>query len=180
MEEYKKRLIEEHKQLLERLGEITTVIDRNVIRNERLRNLLLLQRNAMRQYLDILTMRLDDVLVAKIFANDIRPVPLKGRSRIELSEREPQEACKQCSEREFQQEARTQFSEREFQEACGRFSDRLRVAIAVLKLMEGATDGSRDRSDLWEYMMATESVIDCLKIDYAAFRDVWSNVERED
>jgi hypothetical protein len=167
MEEYKKRLIEEHKQLLERLGEITTVIDGNAIRNERLRNLLLLQRNAMRQYLDILTMRLDDVLVAKIFANDIRPVPLKGRSRIELSEREPQEACKR-------------FSEREFQEACGRFSDRLRVAIAVLKLMEGATDGSRDRSDLWEYMMATESVIDCLKIDYAAFRDVWSNVERED
>lgn len=179
MEEYKKRLIEEHKQLLERLGEITTVIDGNAIRNERLRNLLLLQRDAMRQYLDILTMRLDDVLVAKILANDIRPVPLKGRSRIELSEREPQEACKRFSERE-PQEACKRFNEREFQEACGRFSDRLRVAIAVLKLMEGATDGSRDRSDLWEYMMATESVIDCLKIDYAAFREVWSNVDRED
>lgn len=179
MEEYKKRLIDEHKQLLERLGEITTVIDGNAIRNERLRNLLLLQRNAMRQYLDILTMRLDDVLVAKIFANDIRPVPLKGRSRIELSECEPKEACKLFSECESK-EACKRFSEREFQESCGRFSDRLRVAIAVLKLMEGATDGSRDRSDLWEYMMATESVIDCLKIDYAAFRDVWSNVDRED
>lgn len=101
-------------------------------------------------------------------------------------EHEPQEARKQFSERDFQEacsnhsEACKRFSESEFQEACERFSDRLRVAIAVLKLMEGATDGSRDRSDLWEYMMATESVIDCLKVDYAAFRDVWTNVDRED
>ena len=96
-----------------------------------------------------------------------------------FSERESKEARKQLSERESQ-EACKRFSEREFQEACGRFSDRLRVAIAALKLMEGATDGSRDRSGLWEYMMATESVIDCLKVDYAAFRDVWTNVDRED
>ncbi len=98
MEAYKKQLIEEHTQLLDRLGEITTIIDSGVVRSKRLRNLLLLQRDAMRQYLDILTMRLDDVLIAKIYANDPgpvhydhcaichKPIRIKGMSRIELSD----------------------------------------------------------------------------------------------
>jgi hypothetical protein len=98
MEANKKQLLEEHKQLLKRLGEIETVIDSGVVRIKGLRNLLLLQRDAMRQYLDILTVRLDDALMAKIFADDIRPIHyahcaichkpirLKGMSRIELSD----------------------------------------------------------------------------------------------
>ena len=98
MEAYKKRLIEEREQLLERLCEVEVVIDGPEMLNERLRNILLLQREVMRQYLDILTVRLNDVLMARMFANDPgpihhdhcaichKPIPLKGVSRIELSD----------------------------------------------------------------------------------------------
>lgn len=98
MEAYRMQLIEEREQLLKRLGEITAVIDGPEMLSGQLHKLLLLQREAMQQYLDILTVRLDDVLMARMSANNPgpianahcaichQPIPLKGASRIELSD----------------------------------------------------------------------------------------------
>ena len=98
MEAYKKRLIEEREQLLQRLGEITAVINGPEMLSGQLHKLLLLHRNAICQYLDILTVCLDDALMAKMSANDLgpvhydhcaichKPIPLKGMSHIELSD----------------------------------------------------------------------------------------------
>lgn len=98
MEAYKKRLIEEREQLLKHLGEVTAVLSGPEMLSTQFHKLLLLHRNAICQYLDILTVCLDDALMAKMSANDLgpvhydhcaichKPIPLKGMSRIELSD----------------------------------------------------------------------------------------------
>ena len=96
MKAYRKQLIEEREQLLKRLGEITAVINGPEMLSGQLHKRLLLHRNAIYQYLDILTACLDDALMAKMSDNDLGPVHyghcgichkptrIKGMSRIEL------------------------------------------------------------------------------------------------
>ena len=98
MEAYKKRLIEERKQLLEHIDDISAAINEYEMLNERELNLLLLQRDAMRQYLNILTVRLHYMLTADESAKELGPVHydycaichtpilIKGKSCIELSD----------------------------------------------------------------------------------------------